>query len=189
MSYNVFSQDFIDVFSFSLGDMGFGFNNSADNEIKNFEFNLSAANFFIEYPPPFLDDSKARIGIKMSPFNLRVLKDNNSFSFVNIDIYTDFLSGHSKPYNNLGPFASINWLLFENKHFDSAFYIFSAGLRFTSFIVRPEKSPFRIQLINFDIGYRRINNTNNIYLAVKLDFIDYIMFPIFTWAILRGGSV
>jgi hypothetical protein len=192
LNINVFSHDFKDSFSYSLGDIGFGFNNSTNNEIKNFEFNLSAANLFFEYPPSFLiDDVKARIGIKISPFNLRVIKDNTDLSFVNVDIFTHFLPIKPKTYRaNLGAFASINWLLFENEHFDPSFYIFSAGLRFTSYgTSRPDmSSPFRVQFINFDIGYRRINNTNNIYFTVKLDFLDFIVFPLLAALMLRGGS-
>jgi hypothetical protein len=170
--YNVYSQDRNDgIFSYSWGDMGIGYNNSTDNEIKNFEVNLSFANLFFEYPN-FRDDPKVRIGIKLSPFNLRVLPWDKTctMSFANADIFARF--SFDVDSIHFGPFASINWLLFE-KTFDLEFYIFSAGLRFT-LLQWLDSHVHRWHLINFDLGYRRINNTNNIYFTMKLDLISYI---------------
>jgi hypothetical protein len=180
MGNSIYSQDII---SFSLGDFGIGYNQS-NNEINNFELNSSLLNIFFEWPG-FNEDSKARIGLKISPFNLRILPmiDNLTFSFVNMDIFTDFLGPY---FIRFGPFASINWLFFEKSHFEPEYFIFSTGLRFT--LLAYTESIFRIQFIDLDIGYRRINNENNIYFTIKLDLIDYVIFPFFLGAIIFGKS-
>jgi len=190
MGYNVYSQSpyLTDYFSFNLGDMGIGYNNSTDNEIRNFEFNLSLANLFFQYPDIGGGLGKSRVGIKMSPFNFRVLFDDNfNFSFFNIDIFTNFLPFPDDDrlwYFNLGPFSSINWLLFEEKQIKPESYIFNTGLRFS--LLAPGSIFYRGNVIDFDIGYRRIKNTNNIYFTIKFDFV--FLFNLFLPLVIRNSA-
>jgi hypothetical protein len=183
MNYNVYSQN---NFSYSLGDFGVG-NNFTNNETNNFEVNFSLVNLFFEYPG-YLKISKARIGIKMSPFNLRNLPliDNRTFSFVNIDIFTDFLGPIKGFLDNIdyiifGPFASINWLLFEKEHFEPEYFIFNTGLRFT--LLGYIESNARVQIVDCDVGYRRINEINSLYFTIKFDLFDFIALPIILGAL------
>jgi hypothetical protein len=171
MSYNVYSDSGISFFSFSVGDFGFGPCTSKDN--GGFELNFSFINFAFGYTSPL--NTTPLIILKTGPFNLRLLpgdEKNLTFSFINTDIFIDFLhflSDFGKKgilHAYFGGFASCNWLLFENSHFEPKFYIFSTGLRLSYLI-----SIFHQQFIGFELGYKIINNVNNVFLSIKFDLL------------------
>jgi hypothetical protein len=170
-SYNYAESQ--DMFSASLGTIGIGYN-IAPEKYDQLEISLTVANLFWEFPG-YYKNPKARIGLEIYPFKLRVLPitGNTEMSFVNINLFSDIIGPEGKDrwdYIRFGPFVSINWIILNNFQMNYQNYIFSSGLRLT--LLAYTETFLRFQLIDFEIGYRNINNTNNFFVSVKFDFMD-----------------
>ncbi|GHV92914.1 hypothetical protein AGMMS50268_34170 [Spirochaetia bacterium] len=166
------------MFSASFGTFGTGYNVSSSGN-NQFEINLTTLNSFFEYPGYYVNP-KARIGLEMYPFRLRILPitQDTEMSFFNINLFSDFLGPKNKDrwdYIRFGPFVSLNWLTVNNLQMDIKNYVFSSGLRLT--LLSYTETNIRFQVMDMEIGYRSINNINNFYFTIKFDFIDGAFLP------------
>jgi hypothetical protein len=165
-----------DIISFQLGNIGFGYHIS---ENENFEVDISILNYFFEFPG-FGENPKARFGVECYPFDLKILpiEQNTKISFLNLNVFTDFLGPVGKDrwdYIRFGPFFALKGLTIENLKFDFRNYNFSTGLRFT--LLGYTETIIRFQFVDFELGYNIMQNNNSFYFLIKFDFIDAILFP------------
>jgi len=159
----------------SLGSVGMGYNMgmSEASEYDKLEINLSVLSHFLEL---WIYD-KPRIELEFCPLNFRWLPfaKHSEISFVNIKFSTDILPKNKSHSFSLGPFAGLNWIMFDGTGFSINNYLFSCGLRF---VLWGGSEGIKIQAVDLETGYRYKNEKHYFYATIKFDFFDILFYPV-----------
>lgn len=150
--------------NWSLGSIGIGglFPFAAEGPI--FEGSVSILDIGVEH-------NMSNLGMTFSPFSVFAWAHSNSedayFTLLNMTVYWNAVSHRGMFF---GPFASVNYLFFEEAfHFDK--YAFTAGLRGG---IRMETNRMNLHIFSMETGFRLVNGQGNFFVGAKIDLLPLV---------------
>jgi hypothetical protein len=144
----------------------------SDNNEYSLDINLNILYLSKEFVIESDDIIKTGIGITWVPVNYRYLYNNHYWSFINLQVFWNIfaLIPNGDTYNKFiegvifGPFIFGNYA----PNFDFNNYILTYGIRY-NFTGWFENA--RLYFLNFECGFRNIDQKNKFYFNIGIDII------------------